>query len=729
MNTTTQEWIWHTAGAYRLLGGTVFMVYALITLYHLRQTHYARVRLISEGLKFCGALLLLLTLLQPERRVQTPRTDQARVAVILDGTDSMLTPDADSETGLISRSDWIESLQTRPEWTELAEALHLDLIRLGHDPDAPVRQTDLSGALSQAASREELSAVLLLSDGGHNAPGSPIPEALQLARRQVPIFSVEMGQTTRLPDLILEPVPFPSYTLINEPLILPVRVRSTLPQEALTEVTLRADGETVDRQPLAIAAGQETTVTLRWVPRHEGRIPLTVHVTPHPLEQFPENNTLDAELDVRRTTIRVLLIDSLPRWEYRFLRNALQRDPGIEVTSLLLHPEIGPGSGPGFIPEFPDDPEEWGAFDVIFLGDVGIGPAELHERDVQKIARLVSEQAGGLIFLPGARGGHQRLLGSPLEALMPVELDPALPHGFGNEVEMRFALTREGREHRLTRLHSDLQRNPEIWRNLPGFFWYAGVLRARIGSEVLATHATRRNEYGRIPLLATRAAGNGQVLFLGTDAAYRWRTGVEDLYHYRFWGQVVRWMAHRRHMFGEEGTRIFLQTERPEAGQENRITVVLRGAAAAAGAGMPVRLQVRDPEGGVVSPRLEVLEGGGAFSTPWTPSRPGEHRFELIATDDSETSWLEHAVHVEARTVEQIGTPLRPRLLREMAGITGGESVSMDQAGDLLARLRTLPRQQTLVTVQRLWQHPLWISGVFLFFGMYWIIRKQQGWI
>ena len=44
-------------------------------------------------------------------------------------------------------------------------------------------------------------------------------------------------------------------------------------------------------------------------------------------------------------------------------------------------------------------------------------------------------------------------------------------------------------------------------------------------------------------MIVTRSAGNGKVLYMGTDSAWRWRKGVEDTYHYRFWGQVVRWMS------------------------------------------------------------------------------------------------------------------------------------------------------------------------------------------
>ena len=100
----------------------------------------------------------------------------------------------------------------------------------------------------------------------------------------------------------------------------------------------------------------------------------------------------------------------------------------------------------------------------------------------------------------------------------------------------------------------------EVWEGLPGFQWYAPVLRARAGVEVLAVHKDSENKFGRMPLLATRTYGAGKVLFMGTDGAWRWRRGVEDKYHYRFWGQVVRWMAYQRNMAKGETMRLVLRS-------------------------------------------------------------------------------------------------------------------------------------------------------------------------
>jgi hypothetical protein len=87
-------------------------------------------------------------------------------------------------------------------------------------------------------------------------------------------------------------------------------------------------------------------------------------------------------------------------------------------------------------------------------------------------------------------------------------------------------LTSDGRGHFLTMLISDPEKNEELWKTLPGFY---GALCVKEPSRFrcLGVHSGLRNENGRLPLLVTRPFGNGEVLFMGTDSAWRWRRGVE----------------------------------------------------------------------------------------------------------------------------------------------------------------------------------------------------------
>ena len=41
-------------------------------------------------------------------------------------------------------------------------------------------------------------------------------------------------------------------------------------------------------------------------------------------ETIADNNKLTVPISIREEKLRVLVVESLPRWEYRYLRNALR---------------------------------------------------------------------------------------------------------------------------------------------------------------------------------------------------------------------------------------------------------------------------------------------------------------------------------------------------------------------------------------------------------------------
>ena len=58
----------------------------------------------------------------------------------------------------------------------------------------------------------------------------------------------------------------------------------------------------------------------------------------HRDETLTDNNKLTAPISIREEKLRVLVVESYPRWEYRYLRNALSRDPGVEVAACCSIP-------------------------------------------------------------------------------------------------------------------------------------------------------------------------------------------------------------------------------------------------------------------------------------------------------------------------------------------------------------------------------------------------------
>src|SRR5205085_3366331 len=95
--------------------------------------------------------------------------------------------------------------------------------------------------------------------------------------------------------------------------------------------------------------------------------------------------------------IRVLYVESSPRWEYKFLQPALLRDKRVQVDFLLIHadPKVSKGGKP-FLSEFPRSREEFfGAkYNLVILGDVA---ADYLGIEHQAWIREIVQEGAGLV--------------------------------------------------------------------------------------------------------------------------------------------------------------------------------------------------------------------------------------------------------------------------------------------------------------------------------------------
>lgn len=685
-----------------------------------------------EGLRFVLITLLGFTLLRPEFVRQIRRTEQPEVLVLKDVSGSMTTRDVALSNGVMSRAEWLTN--AGPFWKPLEKVAKVTVEEFAaapssNAPPAPNVEigTDLNRALETVLQRDKnLKAVLLVTDGDWNLGKSPVGTATRFRADGIPIFSVAVGRETPMPDVALENVSAPAYGLFGEQISIPFKVRNHLPREVKTVISLFDSGREETKKEITLPALGELQEAIVWSPRTVGDRDLTLKMPVESDETLPENNSQDFQVGIRLETLKVLVVDSLPRWEYRYLRNALDRDPGVEMNSVLFHPGIGPGGGRNYLPAFPGTKEAISKYDVIFLGDVGIGEGELTQQDAELIKGLVEQQASGLVFLPGSRGRQLTFLKSPLQDLLPVVLDASKPDGTGLQNEAVLTLSSLGKGHLLTRFDADENRNDSIWRQLPGFYWSASVEKSRPGSEVLAVHSSLRNSWGRIPLLVTRDYGSGKVLFMGTDSAWRWRRGVEDKYHYRFWSQVVRWMAHQRHLAEKQGIRLTYSPETPETGATIFLQTTVLDAA-----GFPI--ESGTVEGKITSPsgrteRLEftALEGGwGVFKSSFTPQEGG--RFKVTVASEQHGRRLDAEIEVTQPLREKVGQPINLNVLGELASITGGAVGTVDAAEQIVQRISLLPEAKPIEKRIRLWSSPWWGGLILFLLAVYWTGRKAAG--
>lgn len=731
----TEGWQFNTAPWVLIVSGAFLLASIWFFFRSIRREGAGHRLILLHVLRLLIAIAIAVTLLRPERVVVTKHTEQPRVLVLWDGSGSMGTKDVlTGARETEARAKWVKEQVDAKFWAPLEKRYQVTVEPFSLPPEDEKSLdvetqvgTDLNTPLERALEKHgDLRAVVLISDGDRNLGENPVTAATALARKDVPIYAVGVGSETYLPDVELMSVLAPSYALINERVSAIVTMQNRLPREVKTTISINGPNGTTGSKKVTLPAMAQVQEMVVFTPQAEGAGDFKISIPVEKDEVFPENNERTFPLAVRKETLKVLVVDSQPRWEFRYLRNALMRDAGVAVNTVLFHPQIGMGEGVGYLGDFPTKKEDLQGFDVVFIGDVGVGGGMLSPEQAKMLRGLVEQQASGIVFLPGPLGKQKSLADSPLGDLIPVETDYSKGTGFASGAEARLELTFRGRDHWLTMLATDPGANQAVWRGLPGFYWYAPVVKAKGGAEILAVHEAARNDAGRIPLLVTRAAGNGKVLYMGTDSAWRWRKGVEDTYHYRFWSQVVRWMSHQRHLAQDDGVRFFHTPEQPKRGDKVRLNATVLDKLGAPITSGKVTVTLKSPEGTSETIELaaEDTEWGVRTGT-FIPREGGKYEVEVAC--ESAGRRMKAKIDVSVPALEKAGLPAKLDALRELSALSGGKFGGTADLSKIVNSLSLLPEPRAEELRFQLWCNKWWCIGLLVMFAVYWVGRKLGG--
>ena len=334
---------------------------------------------------------------------------------------------------------------------------------------------------------------------------------------------------------------------------------------------------TKDLETIKVAAppdGQPIRLEIGHRPRQTGQITYVIEVETRPRELSAENNRIEKTITVREERLRVLYVDSEPRYEFRYLKTFLDRERTIELNVVLQSADPQYSSQDrSALATFPSSRDELFAYDVVILGDVE--PDFLSGTQMANLAEFVTVKGGGLLFVAGEFNDPLRYRGTPLEALLPIELAQARnPVAVAGMITaFRPVLTGEGRSNPIFRFGDDEKSSYQIWTNLPELQWFFEAPRKKPAAIVLAEHPTISGVNGPIPLMLYQILGSGKTMFHAVDDTWRWRFRVGDRYFGRFWTQTIRFLA-RSKILGQKKAEI--QTERKRYTRSQPIGIKVR---------------------------------------------------------------------------------------------------------------------------------------------------------
>ena len=751
----------------------------LICLLYQREKALSMVqRTVLSFLRIAALLVVALILLDPRLHTELLVDRAGSTLILVDGSDSMGQRDAypvrearalenASGLNLTSRSELpsrlelaLSALETNGLEAALANRNRLHRYAFGADlssvegldalyesVDSPSEvcdgsETRLGDALRDAllqVGHGRVAGCVVVSDGRNNAGGTVRRAASEFALRGVPVHVVGVGRSDTKQNYSITQASGPDVGELGFPLQLEARVRVAGIrgpfQLALKRKELPAGPtRTIEVKRLNNSGHTlSTRVTFVDLPKSEGSFRYTFSIAPHDDESETADNSREVEVRVTEEQRRVLVVSGSPSFEYRFLRNFLLRDPGVQASFWLSTADRGyPQDGDVVIRGVPQDAASLRPYDSVVLMDPE--PSSLTPRFLRALTVFVSEYGGGLAYVAGEFHLEELIAGkrfAPLWTLLPVI--PELPTQ-GTKYHTRPwwpRLTPQGVEHPLCRLDDENAKSRRLWSSIPEFYYVAPASQLKPAASALLTGKDDR------VVLAEHRVGVGYAVYLGSDEFHNWRRVEFGRGYERFWSGLVRFLALGKALVGEALTRLEADRDRYQMGDdvvleasllnskrepverrnlEVRVTGGGRGARLARAVARSAVVGIepasgRDPSGAAeTTVLLQPVDGQpGSYQGRLPAEEPGVYLARLVSTGkarEGETATF----RILPATAEWDDVTPDFEALEELANATGGTFRGLQNLHGLAEEI---PDRSVRETIGRA-DTPVWDSGLLL---------------
>ena len=574
------------------------------------------------------------------------------------------------------------------------------------------------------------SAVVLVTDGV-NTQGESILQAAQYAsRKNIPLFTVGVGDPGEVRDWEIRDLLVDDTVFVGDLVTFQVKVaaRGVAGETVKVRLGRKGSGEIIDEKPITIPAGAEfVNVELRFRPSEPGSDVYEITIPVDPREIAKDNNRVERKIEAIKEKIRVLYVESYPRYEFRFLKNLLEREETIELSVLLSDAD------PEYLAEdktavgyFPTTRDELFAFDVVILGDVA--PSLLSAAQVENLREFVRVKGGGLLFIAGPEFAPRTYRDTPLQELLPVELGASLSANpsAGTSDAFHPQLTVEGKVSPIFRFANDESESLTILEQLPGAYWFTEIEKAKPAATVLAVHPTSTVDGKPVPIIATQFFGAGRTFYQGFTGTWRWRNRVEDLYFARYWIQAVRLLSRSKLLGKNRSVEMVVDRRRYRRGDPAQIIVRLLDESLATQGEGKVAVTVDRADG--TSRTIDLAKrtnGQSVYEGVFNNTEDGTYRVRLASPLVEGVEPLEFTVVPPPGELDRV--QMNEPELKSAAELTGGKYWRIDDARSLFEQLPS-GRKVALHTDPpvELWNKwPILILVVTLL-GIEWILRKRR---
>ena len=695
----------------------------------------------STGLVVLRALtftVLAFIFLRPVLNISTVLPQESYMAVVIDNSESMKIKD----DGQVSRGEQLlKQFESTKFFDRLRDKFKVRIYRFDRDaeriekPDRlnfEGKRTRLESAtdlLNQELGTVPLSGVVLITDGSDNASKQWTESLSRLESRKIPFYTVGVGSENITHDAEIVKVTAPRETLKESTAVVDVSYRSHGFAGRKATLYVRENGVLLKSEEVTLPAdGQISEKTIDLPVKNEGTRLFSFSLQA-PDDRIPENNTLDSLVEIKNDHPQILYIEGEPRWEFKFLRRAIQDDPNIRLVTLLRSSQNkfyrqGIDKEEMLAEGFPKKREELFQYKGLIFGS--IESTFFTQDQLKNVVDFVSTRGGGYLMMGGrnsfAGGKYQN---SPIADILPVQM--ATEDRIPIIGRLKLAITDYGRTHPLMKLSPDASANTKQWSDLPPLNDFNKTLDAKVGGIVLARgQSDQRGNVDPI-LLAYQRYGRGRTMAFTSGSSWRWQMEMdhEDMTYELFWKQILRWLVNT----SPDPVMITSDKDTYLPGESVRLSSEISNKSFERMNNAKVIAKVTNPAGITESVAMDWNGAQeGTYQSELNVTEPGIYHVDVEAAQGSENLGTNRtAFQVQDRPVEYYDALLNTRLLQSVATATGGRYYPLSRIGDVPDDAVYVEGETSFVEQKELWDVPFLFMLLCMTLAGEWFWRKKRG--
>jgi uncharacterized membrane protein len=724
-----------------MLAGVIGVAVVLAYLVRKRAAGSTRVNTARQAsvwlLQTLLAAILLLMLWHPALSIATLRAQQNIVAVVVDDSASMAQPD---EAGGVTRkaaavqilnSGLLKSLQDKFQVRLYRLTDHLDRFDKLEQLTASASATHIGDGLKQVvadAASLPIGAVVLASDGADNSGGVDLETIAEIRRQRIPIHTIGFGKEKPSRDVEISDVQVPARALPASRLSAMVSFHQHGYTGQKATITLREKQKVLAQQQVTLKGdGVEQSETVLFSAGAAGVRAIDSTIEPLSGEENTKNNMVTRLVNVDQRKPRILYLEGEPRWEFKFLRRAVEDDQNIDLVTMLRTTQNkiyrqGIADPHELEDGYPTKVEQLFAFDGLIIGSVDAPYLTPTQQNL--IHDFVDRRGGGVLFLGGkdalSDGGWRQ---SADADLLPVTLPDRKDTFF--RVGANVEVTAAGRDSLITRLEDDPAKNVERWKKLPYVMNFQDVGQPKPGAVVLVDALPTTG--GRIPLLITQNFGRGRTAIFATGGSWRWQMlqPLADKSHEMFYQQLLRWLV------ADTPRRVTTSTSKQVISDDAHVNLraEVRDRTYLHASDAKTEAHILGPEGlaETIEMRPDALETG-VYTADWTTPKAGSYLVEVVATRGTEELGRDTITfRREDGVAENFHTEQNRELLEKLASETGGKYYKPEDAQKLGKDISYSEAGITVRETRDLWDMPIVFLLLLMLRSGEWLLRRKWG--